>query len=204
MGTAAPSMTNLHLFQLMNAPPGIGPLRLAIALLLARWAIALVPVVLVAAWVRGNHAARHELLQILLAVGLALAFGQIVTHFWPQPRPFTLHLGTQYLDHVADAGLPSDHVLVFWSLALAALRTRRFAHWSFPLLGLGLLVGWSRVYLGVHFPLDVLAALPLAWAGTVAASALRAPLAPIFARVLYLYDRLAGRWRRARAPARHG
>jgi undecaprenyl-diphosphatase len=188
-------MNNLHLFELINAPPGVDPWHLAVAIAVARWSIDLVPIALIFAWVRGDHTARRELLQVLLAVGLALGLAQVVTHVWPQPRPFALHLGTQYLDHSSDPGLPSDHVTVFWSLALAMLPTRRFALWGFPLLALGLLVGWSRVYLGVHFPLDVLAALPVAWAGTAAASALRRPLMPAFARVLYLYDRLANRWR---------
>ncbi len=186
-------MNNLHVFQLINASPGLDPLRLAAATVLARWAIVLIPVALTAAWIRGDHAARRELLQCLLAVGLALGVAQVVSHVWPQPRPFALHLGTQYLDHGPDPGLPSDHVVVFWSLALAQLRTRRYAIWGFPLLALGLLVGWSRVYLGVHFPLDVMAALPVAWAGAVAARRLQAPVLPLVARILYAYDRLARR-----------
>ena len=184
-------MNNLHLFQLINAPPGIGHLQLAAATLLARWMIFLIPLAMVLAWVRGDDVARRELLQIGLAVAIALGMAQIVTHVWPQPRPFVMHIGTQYLAHDTDPGLPSDHVTVFWSVAFAALASRRFALWGFPLLALGLLVGWSRVYLGVHFPFDVLAALPVALAGTAVAIALRMPLLPILGRILSLYDRFA-------------
>ena len=85
-------------------------------------------------WVRGDHAARLDLVQMLVAVGLALLLAQVVTLIWPQPRPFAVHVGTQYLDHGTDPSLPSDHVTVFWTLALASLRSRRFALWGFPLL----------------------------------------------------------------------
>ena len=183
-------MDNLHLFSLINAGPGLEPMQLRIAVALAEWLIYLVPAGLAFAWVRGDHVSRRELLQLLLAAAIALGVAQIVAHIWPQPRPFALHLGTQYLGHSNDPGLPSDHVTVFWSLALASMGTRRFAVWGFPLIAAGLVVGWSRVYLGVHFPFDVLAALPVAALGAVAARLLQAPLMPIVARVLYLYDRL--------------
>lgn len=184
-------MNNLHLFELINAPPGLGPIPLGLATALARWLIYLIPLTLAIAWVRGDRSARRELLHIVLAVVMALSLAQIVAHLWPQPRPFALHAGTQYLAHDNDPGLPSDHVTVFWSVALAALASRQFALWSFPLLTLGLLVGWSRVYLGVHFPFDIAAALPVALAGTLVSLALRGPLRLAFERVLSLYDRCA-------------
>lgn len=183
------AMTNLHFFQLINAPPGMSQQQLLWATLLASWLIVLVPLTMAVGWVRGDHGARLDLLQLLLAVGLALLLAQLITLVWPQPRPFAMHVGTQYLDHGTDPGLPSDHVTVFWTLALASLRTRKFALWGFPLLAVGLLVGWSRVYLGVHFPLDIAAALPVAWAGTMAAGALRKPLMPVYAQLISQHDR---------------
>lgn len=186
-------MDNFHLFELINASPGIGRLHLGIALLLARWAIWLLPLAMGVAWLRGDRESRSELLQLLLAVLLGLSIAFLVSRLWPQPRPFVLHMGTQYLAHDTAPGMPSDHSTVIWSLAFSALMSRRFAHWGFPLLALGLLVGLSRVHLGVHFPFDILAALPVALAGALAAAGLSRPLRPLFLRILSLYDRLTQR-----------
>jgi len=186
-------LDNHHLFELINAPSGLRPIPLILATALAEWLICLIPVAMAIAWMRGDHGSRRELLQMLLAALLALAVGHALAFAWPQPRPFELHMGHQYLPHRADAGLPSDHVTVFWSLALAALVSVHYATWGFPLLALGLAVGWSRVYLGVHFPYDVAAALPVAFIGVAAARIARRPLLPTVARILHSYDRLAGR-----------
>jgi undecaprenyl-diphosphatase len=197
---AAPNpMDNIHLFELLNAGPGLGGLQLALSVLLAKWLIVIVPVGMGAAWRRAEPGARRDLLEMLIAVLVALALAQLVAHVWPQPRPFVLHLGTQYLDHAADPGLPSDHVTMFWSLALSAFATRRFAVWGFPLLAIGLVVGWSRVFLGVHFPYDVVAALPVALVGALAARALRGPVGPFVDKLLHYHDRLEQSWRAWRA-----
>ena len=183
-------MTNIHLFDLINAAPGLSPVRLAVAVALASWTIWLIPLAMTITWIQGDNLARRDLLQMLLATLIALWIAQVLSHLWPQPRPFALHLGTQFLAHSNDPGLPSDHVTVFWSLALAAFGSRRFGVWGLPLLTVGLLVGWSRVYLGVHFPYDVLAALPVAIGGAAAAHALRKPALPVFERMLHLYHRI--------------
>lgn len=179
---------DLQLYALINAPADPARWTLALALAVAQLLIWLVPLALSLAWLRGGAASRRELLQMLLVALLALGVGQLVTLLWPQPRPFALHLGHQFLAHADDPGFPSDHVTVFWSLAVAALGTRRHLRWAPVLLVLGLLVGWSRVYLGVHFPLDVLGAAPVALVGALVERLLRRPLRPAWLALLRLDD----------------
>ena len=183
-------MGNHHLFELINAAVMPPAWQLGLALVLAEWLIALVPAGMLIAWVRAGNESRRELLNMLLAVVLALALGQVVGHVWPQPRPLALHMGLQLLAHSNDPGLPSDHVTVFWALACSALTTRRYAAWGFALFAAGLAVGWSRVFLGVHFPYDVLAAMPVALAGAWVACALRTATMPLAGSILQAYAKL--------------
>lgn len=181
-------LSNIHLFELFNAGPQPAPLTLAFAHFAAQWLILALPAVAAVLWLRGNRHVRLDLLHVALSVLIALGIGQLVGLVWPSPRPFAVHMGYQYLAHVADPGLPSDHVTLVWAAALATLASARGAWLVFPLLAIGLVVGWARVYLGVHFPFDVAAALPVAALGAAAAWGLRGRLGKWMAAVLKRYD----------------
>jgi membrane-associated phospholipid phosphatase len=73
-----------------------------------------------------------------------------------QPRPFDIDQSVQ-LAETEGYGLPSGHAqtsTVLW----ASLAIRIHKTWfSIVTVGLILVIGFSRIYLGVHFPTDVLA-----------------------------------------------
>lgn len=181
-------LSNAHLFELFNAGTQPAPLTLAFARFVAQWLIVALPLVGGVLWLRGGQRTRLDLLHVALSVFIALGLAQLVGLAWPSPRPFALHMGHQYLAHVDDPGLPSDHVTLIWAVALATLVSARGSWLMFPLLTLGLLVGWSRVYLGVHFPFDVAAALPVAALGAAAAWGLRERLGKWMVALLKRYD----------------
>lgn len=170
---------NLELFSTINAQPGLAGWQLSAALLAAEWLIYLVPLGLVLMWVSGRAPEREVAVRALLATGLALAINAVIGLLWYHPRPFVLGVGQTFMYHAPDSSFPSDHATIMFTMAvvLAASRAeggRRFGQWLLPLAAV---TAWARVYLGVHYPMDMLGALTVA--GVVAMLAhTRAVLAP--------------------------
>lgn len=152
---------NTQWFLWFNATTPPGPLQLWWTTLVAEWLIYGLPLLLALLWLAGKRPAREAAVTATLSVLLALACGQLIGLLWPHPRPFMIGLGQTLLAHQPESSFPSDHATVFFTLGISLLWSgwRKLA--SLVLL-LGGLVAWSRLYLGVHFPLDMLGALLLA------------------------------------------
>lgn len=96
-------------------------------------------------------------LAILLSGGIGWAISHVLKDVIDRDRPigFLADATVRYNDLAAGNGFPSGHTTVAAAMAmsLALILPRRYA----PLLvTLAILVGVSRIYLGVHLPLDVL------------------------------------------------
>jgi undecaprenyl-diphosphatase len=159
---------NHLLFTWINATPASPKGLLTIAFILANDMILIVPVTIAALWLWGDHQKmafqREVVSKTVIALLFAMACAKTLSVVFPHPRPFMESFGYTFLQHSADSSFPSDHGTAIFTFALAFLFWHRL--WSgalFLLLGLG--IAWSRVYVGVHWPLDMLGAFLVALLG---------------------------------------
>jgi undecaprenyl-diphosphatase len=104
----------------------------------------------------------------LVADGLGQLAAQVLKDVIPRARPHVHALVTRPHSH----SFPSGHATA--SFACATFLALTFPRLWLPLVVLAAAVAWSRVYVGVHFPLDVLAGAVLGAAiGVVVAKVLR-------------------------------
>ena len=152
---------NQAVFLIINANPNPEMWMLNLARFLAHYASYAIPIVLLYAWLYGERPARVHVAMAYLTVLLAMGMNLLIAYLWFHPRPFMLGLGTNFMKHAPDASFPSDHMTtasaVAWVYVLARQKVLRV---FFALLALA--VGWARIYLGVHFPLDIMGSMGVA------------------------------------------
>ena len=146
---------NQTLFLLLNAPLHPSAAAVLVARFFAEVAIGVVPLALVAGWLRGGNATRKLMLEAAAAGLVGLLFAQVIGLVWPHPRPFMVGIGRTLIPHAADSSFPSDHLTLLWSVAFSLLMHPSL-RWTGAVLGLlGIPMAWARIYLGVHFPPDM-------------------------------------------------
>jgi len=152
---------------------------------------------------------QRALLSAVVGVGLALCLNILLGALIFEPRPFISHpsLAHKLIAHAADASFPSDHEAVAMSIALTLVfyviwllgrfsRERagaRLGRVAPALLGallavaMAVLIGFARVYVGVHYPIDIVGGAVCAAVGV----ALAFGLLPLTGRIFQPVVRLA-------------
>ena len=184
---------NETLFLLLNAPLHPSAAAVLVARFFAEVAIGVVPLALVAGWLRGGNATRKLMLEAAAAGLVGLLFAQVIGLVWPHPRPFMVGIGRTLIPHAADSSFPSDHLTLLWSVAFSWLMHPGLRRAGAVLALLGIPMAWARIYLGVHFPLDMVgAAIVAGLSAWLCARQQRWLGGPIFHYVNAVYRRLFG------------
>lgn len=127
---------------------------------------------------REGRAGARLFLVLLLTITVGDLLGHLLKDLFAMPRPCQAifeqlrALGGGVLRRCGDKpnGMPSNHALNFTAAAVFVLWTLPWRRWRLGLVALAVLVGLSRIYLGKHYPSQVLAGALIGLAlGTLAA-----------------------------------
>ena len=105
---------------------------------------------------------RKNALKLIGWIGLTIALsdgmGQLLKILSAQPRPcFSLYLQYSWIEPCGAAltGMPSNHALNFFAVAMFITLATPWRNWHIGLFGIAVLVAISRIYLVKHFPSQV-------------------------------------------------
>ena len=157
------SELNLSLFSWINASPEASNTSIHFAIFIANDLLYCIILLFAWFWLRGNYDTKKQILKAFIFTSIAILISQCISHVYYHPRPFVMEVGRTLIYHAPNGSFPSDHMLIFSSIAFSYLFSAQRKLGVF-LLVMAWLVAWSRVYLGVHFPLDMLGAFLLAFA----------------------------------------
>ena len=146
-----------RLFRILNqVPPAVAPVLTPLShLFLPAGIIAVVVLTVVYAVVRNRSVL--PVAAAAVAAGAAWVLAHVAKAIADRPRPYEVMAGAVLRQQPAHGtSFPSSHTAVTAAvvIALVPFLVRPLAAVA---IGYAVLVGWSRVYLGVHYPLDVLA-----------------------------------------------
>lgn len=114
------------------------------------------------AWLAGSEDRRRVVFIAVATATLGLIMNVLIASGFPQPRPFEMGLGQNLLDHAPEASFPSDHATLVWSLGFGLMAAGGNVPLAAIIVGFGLAVAWARIFLGAHFPLDMMGSMAVA------------------------------------------
>lgn len=157
---------NLAVFSMINATPTASPLEIGLAIIIAKYLVYFFPLSLAFYWLWGNeqhlNQQRTLVCKAVISLAIALSISWLIGAIAPHERPFVANIGYNFLDHDPTPSFPSNHGTFVFTIALAYLFWHNRKRMGYLMLGLSLLIAWARIYLGVHWPIDMVGAFIVA------------------------------------------
>lgn len=152
---------NLYLFHLLNVPDQASIWMINYASLIAHDLVYLFLLIFAIAWLRGNREVKTVIIKAFIFTAITLFISEVLSAVLNTPRPFVMEIGHTLIEHEATGSFPSNHMSIFSGIALAYYFSPQ-RDLGRLLLWTAWLVAWSRIYVGVHFPIDMAGAFLIA------------------------------------------
>jgi undecaprenyl-diphosphatase len=157
---------------------------------LEKWAVPVLAIATFALWLLARPGGtRKWKLASACALGsaaLALLINQLIGKIWHRERPFAAHPAAHVWGNRShDPSFPSDHASAAFGIAFAVFLFDRAAGSVF--LVAAFFIGAGRVFIGAHYPLDILAG---SLVGLASALLLTRLARPVIERLVRLLERL--------------
>ncbi len=104
--------------------------------------------------IKGKNRLKYLILSGFSVILSRIAITELIRLIWHRPRPFLIHRVNQLLEHGAEGSFPSGHVVFLFALGTVIYFFNKKIGILF-LIG-SFLVGIARVFVGIHYPLDIL------------------------------------------------
>lgn len=179
---------NVALFQAINQWAGANPFIDDVMVFISQYALFLYAGLFLLLWIKGNDKMKRSVLYAGCAGILALLLNGVIATFYFEPRPFVDHAVHLLITHAKDASFPSDHTSGAFALAIAMFVRHR--NWGYPMLVLAILTGFSRIFIGFHYPLDIVGSIVVALLATFIVFRTKRKLRPVLNWVIHVYKKL--------------
>ncbi|WP_137789119.1 undecaprenyl-diphosphatase [Bacillus sp. E(2018)] len=147
--------TDYKWFKFINERVSTYPLMDHLMIFFAEYVQYAFVLLLIMLWWRNKKNDRVIVFQALFAFSLSYTVNRLIELFLYRERPFIAHDIVQLVEHAANSSFPSDHAASAISIAATLMMVTLGYRYVWCLFAI--LIAFSRVWVGVHYPFDVLA-----------------------------------------------
>lgn len=185
---------NVYLFDLINGLAGKNGILDMSMIFFAQYLVFSVILLLLYLWFRngGNEDDRKMSVLVFLSMLLSLALAMAISSVYYHPRPFAMGLGTTLIHKAPDSSFPSDHTTVMFASSFPLIFFGRYRKEGSLFFLLAVLVGFSRIFCGIHFPFDITGSFLVALLTGTVLFLFKERLFALFSSPLAWYDSIVG------------